>query len=103
MIPAENKYKIYISALTQLNVDDHNRIPADARLIRRMVGSSVQRNTGCGNPADVVFCQKRRGKEHIPLSGISGYIRSTAHELAVLKPFILPLGRGARTPSEVNG
>jgi uridine kinase len=36
MIPAENKYKIYISALTQLNVDDHNRIPTtDARLIRQ--------------------------------------------------------------------
>ena len=34
MIPKRNKYKIYISALTQLNIDDHNRIPTtDGRLI----------------------------------------------------------------------
>ncbi|MDD6212540.1 MAG: nucleoside kinase [Clostridiales bacterium] len=37
-IPQENKFKIYISALTQLNVDEHNRIPTtDGRLIRRMI------------------------------------------------------------------
>ena len=37
-IPSGNKFKIYISALTQLNIDDHNRIPTtDVRLLRRMV------------------------------------------------------------------
>ena len=37
-IPQEQKFKIFISAMTQLNVDDHNRIStADSRLIRRMV------------------------------------------------------------------
>lgn len=37
-IPAEKKFKIYISALTQLNIDNHNRIATtDLRLIRRMV------------------------------------------------------------------
>ena len=37
-LPKESKFKIYISALTQLNVDEHNRIPTtDGRLIRRMV------------------------------------------------------------------
>ncbi|MDR3121735.1 MAG: nucleoside kinase [Clostridiales bacterium] len=37
-IPKEHKYKIYISALTTLNIDDHNRIPTtDSRLIRRIV------------------------------------------------------------------
>ena len=37
-LPAESKYKIYISALTALNVDEHNRIPTtDNRLLRRMV------------------------------------------------------------------
>jgi len=48
-IPQAQKYKIYISALTQLNMDEHNRIPTtDTRLIRRLVrdartrGSSVQ-------------------------------------------------------------
>lgn len=38
LIPDEKKFKVYISALTQLNLDDHNRIPTtDNRLIRRMV------------------------------------------------------------------
>ncbi len=38
LIPDENKFRVYISALTQLNLDDHNRIPTtDNRLIRRMV------------------------------------------------------------------
>lgn len=37
-IPAENKFKVFISALTQLNVDDHNRVStSDSRLIRRIV------------------------------------------------------------------
>ena len=37
-IPSETKFSIYISALTQLNIDDHNRIPTtDVRLLRRMV------------------------------------------------------------------
>lgn len=49
-IPKENKYKIYISALTTLNLDLHNRIPTtEARLIRRIIrdartrGNSAQR------------------------------------------------------------
>jgi uridine kinase len=37
-IPSKDKYKIYISALTQLNLDDHNRISTtELRLIRRMI------------------------------------------------------------------
>jgi uridine kinase len=37
-IKSENKFKLYVSALTQLNLDDHNRIPtSDNRLLRRMV------------------------------------------------------------------
>lgn len=37
-IPRDYKFKIYVSALTQLNIDAHNRIPTtDARLIRRLV------------------------------------------------------------------
>lgn len=37
-IPAKNKVKIYVSALNQLNIDNHNRVPTtDCRLIRRMV------------------------------------------------------------------
>ena len=37
-LPRESKFRIYISALTQLNIDEHNRIPTtDGRLIRRMI------------------------------------------------------------------
>ena len=37
-LPADSKFRIYISALTQLNVDDHNRISSsDGRLIRRII------------------------------------------------------------------
>ncbi len=44
LIPKENKFKIYISALTQLNLDDHNRIhTTDGRIIRRMVRDFLSR------------------------------------------------------------
>jgi len=56
-LPRESKYKIYISALTQLNIDEHNRIPTtDGRLLRRMVrdartrGTSAQATYPCGLP-----------------------------------------------------
>lgn len=43
-LPKESKYKIYISCLTTLNIDDHNRIPTtDARLLRR-----IERTPGPG-------------------------------------------------------
>ncbi len=42
-LPADSKYKIYISALTTLNIDEHNRIPTtDGRLLRRLVPQSIQ-------------------------------------------------------------
>lgn len=45
-IPGNEKFKIYISALTQLNLDNHNRIPTtDVRLLRRMVRDYASRNT----------------------------------------------------------
>lgn len=38
VVPKKNKYKIYVSVLTQMNIDNNNRIPTtDNRLIRRMV------------------------------------------------------------------
>ena len=54
-LPKESKFKIYISALTQLNVDEHNRISTtDCRLIRR-----------------IAVRKGRRGKKYFPLSGRS--------------------------------
>ena len=58
-LPKENKYKIYISCLTTLNVDDHNRIPTtDARLLRRIepgtpgpVATAPGQPSACGPPS----------------------------------------------------
>lgn len=45
-IPKESKFKIYISALTQINIDDHNRIlTTDVRMLRRIVRDSLSRGT----------------------------------------------------------
>jgi len=45
-VPAEDKFKIFISALTQINLDDHNRIPTtDTRLVRRIVRDFQYRGT----------------------------------------------------------
>jgi len=53
-IPRANKFKIFISALTQLNIDDHNRIPtSDTRLIRRIVRDSIYRNYSAQNTIDI--------------------------------------------------
>jgi uridine kinase len=95
MIPAENKYKIYISALTQLNVDDHNRIPTtDARLIRRMVRDYQFRGTPIEDTL-AMWPIVRRGEEKniFPFQESADIMFNSAllYELAVLKPYILPL------------
>lgn len=62
-LPQENKFKIYISALTQLNIDEHNRIPTtDGRLLRRMVRDARTRGTSA--KATIGMWQSvRRGEE----------------------------------------
>ncbi|WP_409069146.1 nucleoside kinase [Clostridium sp. FAM 1755] len=46
-IPDKNKFKIYISALTQLNIDNHNRVSTtDVRIIRRLVRDYLSRGYG---------------------------------------------------------
>lgn len=94
-VPRENKYKIYISALTQLNIDEHNRIPTtDGRLIRRMVrdartrGSSAARTLG-------MWESVRRGEEEniFPYQEEADAMFNSAliYELAVLKQEAEPL------------
>ena len=94
-LPEESKFKIYISALTTLNVDNHNRIPTtDGRLLRRMVrdartrGSSAQRTIQ-------MWPSVRRGEEEniFPFQeGADAMFNSAQiYELAVLKPFAEPL------------
>ena len=88
----ENKYKIYISALTQLNIDEHNQIPTtDGRLLRRIVrdartrGASAKRTIG-------MWPSVRRGEEQniFPYQEEADVMFNSAliYELAVLKPYV---------------
>lgn len=94
-LPVESKYKIYISALTSLNVDEHNRIPTtDGRLLRRMVRDA--RTRGASAKRTISMWQSvRRGEEE----NIFPFQESTdatfnsvlIYELAVLKQYAEPL------------
>ena len=62
-LPKESKFKIYISALTQLNIDEHNRIPTtDGRLIRRIVRDARTRGTSASETI-ARWPSVRRGEE----------------------------------------
>lgn len=94
-LPRESKFKIYISALTQLNIDEHNRIPTtDGRLIRRMVrdartrGSSAQRTIS-------MWPSVRRGEDEniFPFQEDADVMFNSAliYELSVLKQYAEPI------------
>ena len=94
-LPAESKYKIYISALTTLNIDSHNRIPTtDARLLRRMVRDSRTRGTSAKGTI-AMWPSVRRGEEQniFPFQESADAVFNSAliYELAVLKPYAEPL------------
>ena len=100
----EHKFRIYISALTQLNIDEHNRIPStDGRLIRRLVrdartrGSSAQRTIA-------MWPSVRRGEEKniFPFQEQADVMfnSSLLYELAVLKQYVEPLLFGVDRDSE---
>lgn len=62
-IPRKNKFKIYISCLTQLNIDNHNRIPTnEVRKIRRIVRDSLTRGTNAEKTLSM-WKSVRRGEE----------------------------------------
>ncbi len=93
-LPKENKFKIYISALTTLNVDEHNRIPAtDGRLIRRIVRDARTRGT---NARETIarWASVRRGEEKniFPYQEEADVMFNSAliYELAVLKQYVEP-------------
>jgi len=92
-IPAENKFKIYISALTQLNLDDHNRIPTtDVRKIRRIVRDFLSRGYG-GEQTLMMWPSITRGEERnifVFQEEADVMFNSTiVYELCVLKKFAL--------------
>jgi uridine kinase len=102
-IPPENKYKIYISALTQLNLDNHNRIPTtETRLIRRIVRDSQFRNYSALATLRQ-WRSVRRGEDRFifPFQEEADVMFNSAlvYELSVLKGFVEPLLREIH-PSE---
>lgn len=94
-LPQENKFKIYISALTQLNVDEHNRIPTtDGRLIRRIVRDARTRGTSARETI-AMWASVRRGEEQniFPYQEEADVMFNSAliYELACLKVYAEPL------------
>jgi uridine kinase len=92
-IPAENKFKIYISALTQLNIDNHNRIATtNVRMIRRIVRDYLSRGYG-GEKTLMMWPSIRRGEEKnifVFQEEADVMFNSTlVYELCVLKKFAL--------------
>jgi len=97
MIPAEEKFKIYISALTSLSIDDHNRIPTtDTRLIRRIVRDHNFRGHSAKRTIEM-WPSVRRGEERniFPYQESADAMFNSAlpYELAVLKRYADPLLR----------
>ncbi len=94
-LPVENKFKIYISALTQLSVDEHNRIPTtDGRLIRRIVRDARTRGISAKDTI-ARWPSVRRGEEEniFPFQEQADVMFNSAlvYELACLKLYAEPL------------
>ena len=94
-LPEESKFKIYISALTTLNIDGHNRIPTtDGRLLRRMVRDARTRGASAQRTIQM-WPSVRRGEEEniFPYQEGADAMFNSAQifELAVLKTFAEPL------------
>jgi uridine kinase len=94
-IEAKTTFKIYISALTQLNLDDHNRISTtDNRIIRRIVRDNRTRGTSAEGTLLMWPSVERGESQHIfPYQNQADVMINSAleYELAVLKPYAEPL------------
>ena len=94
-LPKETKFKIYISALTQINIDEHNPIPTtDGRLIRRIVRDAFMRGTSAEHTIEM-WQSVRRGEERniFPFQEQADVMFNSAliYELPVLKMYAEPL------------
>lgn len=89
----DNIFKIYISALTQLNIDNHNRISTtDVRKVRRIVRDSLSRGYGAEETLKMWPSIKKGEKNNIFIyqEGADAIFNSTlVYELCVLKPYAL--------------
>lgn len=94
-LPKESKFKIYISALTQLNIDEHNRIPTtDGRLLRRMVRDARTRGTAARETIRMWGSVRKGEEENIfPFQEEADVMFNSAslYELSVLKQYAEPI------------
>lgn len=110
LIPKEQKYKIYISCLTVLNIDEHNRISTtDTRLIRRIVRDSQFRSYKALHTLEMWDSVVRGEEKYIfPFQeeADSMFNSSLIYELGVLKDYAMPLleeiGRDCKEYSEAK-
>ncbi|MBE5957757.1 MAG: nucleoside kinase [Lachnospiraceae bacterium] len=94
-IPEDQKFKIYISALTQLNIDEHNRIAtSDLRLLRRIVRDARTRGNSATDTIGM-WHLVRRGEENniFPYQNVADAVFNSAliYEIPVLKQYAEPL------------
>ncbi|WP_303865086.1 nucleoside kinase [Alkalibaculum bacchi] len=94
-IPKENKYKIYLNALTHLNIDSYNRIPTtDIRLIRRLIRDYNTRGHN-GISTLAMWRSVREGEEIniFPYGEEADYIFNSAllYEISVMRNYALPI------------
>lgn len=104
-LPAESKYKIYISALTQLTIDEHNPMSTtDGRLIRRIVRDARTRGTEAAGTI-AMWDSVRRGEEKniFPFQEKADVLFNSAliYEMAVLKLYAEPLLYGIHSDDPV--
>ncbi|WP_407426305.1 nucleoside kinase [Treponema sp.] len=103
LIKPEYKFKIYLSALTQLNFDDHNRIPtSDNRLIRRIVRDANFRGKSAAGTIGMWDSVQRGERLHIfPYQNSADAVLNTAldYEIPVLKIYAEPKLRAVK-PTE---
>ncbi|MFW6410297.1 MAG: nucleoside kinase [Halanaerobiales bacterium] len=95
VIPRGHKFKIYVSALTQINIDSHNRIPTtDTRMIRRIIRDHKYRGHTASQTIDL-WPSVRKGEEKyiFPYQENADIMFNSAliYEFAALKKFAVPL------------
>ncbi|HOG45420.1 MAG TPA: nucleoside kinase [Anaerolineae bacterium] len=94
-LSAERVYRVYVSALTQLNIDHHNRVPTtDTRLLRRIVRDAQYRGYSAQATIsrwDAVTCGERRNIFPFQETADAMFNSALVYELAVLKPLAEPL------------
>ncbi len=95
LVPPENKYKIYISDLTVLNIDYYNRISTtDTRLLRRIVRDNNFRNYSALHTLNMWYSVNRGEQKNIfPYQETADYMfnSSIIYEISVLKKYAVPL------------